>query len=584
MSEASPISVDLEATLEALVVDAIRENFDDAPSDLQAVVRPSKFADYQVNGALALAKQMDKNPRELAEAIARNLLHHSDVIQSADVAGPGFINVTFTNTYLSSVAMVQLEDERLGRSSVAEPLNIVVDYGGPNVAKEMHVGHLRSTVIGDSITRVLQSQGHTTIKQNHLGDWGTQFGMLIEHLMEDPAVASGVAELKVDELESIYRAARKHFDEDDAFKERARERVVALQQGDKRSLDFWNLLVEESKRHFDEVFDGLDTLLTDDDYRGESMYNDMLDDTVEQLDRKGLLVESEGAMCVFPEGFKGKEGDPLPLIVRKTNGGYGYAATDLAALRYNAEIDNANLTLYVTDGRQSQHFAMLIAVSKMAGWLDEQRDALHVPHGTVMGKDGKPFKTRTGGTVRLIELLTEAKDKAAAVLDERGADFEGDDRQTVVDAVALAALKWADLKNDRTSNYVFDIDAMTSFEGNTGPYVQYACTRAKSVLRKAEGIAAGEVVIDEAAERELVLHLAAYNDAVERTANEYEPHHICTYLFELAGRFSSFYESCPVLVASTAEIRASRLALCTLTARVLEDGLSMLGIRSLERM
>lgn len=579
------LECDLEVILGTLARDAARAEFPDAVSeDFDPVVRPSKFADYQINGALPLAKRLERPPREVANAIARRLDAHTDILQSTEVAGPGFINCSFSNGYIASVIAYQLTDDRLGRKLHEPRETVVIDYGSPNVAKEMHVGHLRSTVIGDALTRVLTGRGDAVVRQNHLGDWGTQFGMLIEYLSETERDALDRDAYHVQDLDSTYRSARAKFDADDDFKTRARERVVALQSGDAETLRVWNMLVEESKRHFDELFQRLDTLLTADDYRGESMYNDQLDDTVRELDERGLLSESEGALCAFPEGFRNPEGNPLPLIVRKSDGGYGYAATDLAALRYAVRHDKASSMLYVTDGRQAQHFAMVMAVARDAGWL-EHTHAQHVPFGMVLGKDGKPFKTREGNTARLADLIDESIERAEAVLQERRAELTADDIRTIANAVAIGALKWADLKNDRTQNYVFDAEAMTSFDGNTGPYVQYAATRARSVLRKAGATTVEPAFhLTETAERELALHLAAYGNAIERVVSGYEPHHLCTYLYELAGRFSSFYESCPVITASSQQIRDSRLALCDLTGRVLEDGLGQLGIRALEKM
>ncbi len=569
--------------LDKLVRDAIAASIAGAPDDADPVVRPSKFADYQVNGALPIGKALGRPPREIAEVIANHLLARPDVIAAADVAGPGFINVSFTNDFLAKVAASQATDDRLGVAFTSSPERIVVDYGGPNVAKEMHVGHLRTTIIGDAITRILMFAGHHVIRQNHLGDWGTQFGMLIEHMLDEQATGNAES-MNVNDLEALYRAARTHFDGDEDFKERARKRVVLLQSGDEESVRLWNVLVDESKQHFDEIFRRLGTLLTDDDYRGESMYNDQLDATVAELDEKGLIQESEGALCTFPEGFKGPNNAPLPLIVRKSNGGYGYAATDLAALRFNRNHDQADVVLYVTDGRQAQHFAMVISTGRDARWLDDQMSARHVPFGMVLGKDGKPFKTRDGGTVRLADLLDEAEERAKAVLAGRANDIDDAELDNIARTVGIGAVKWMDLKNDRATNYIFDLEAMTSFDGNTGPYIQYATTRALSVLRKAnESAPKPEFIISEASERELVLHLAAFDAAVQRVLTTWEPHHLCSYLFELAGRFSAFYENCPVLNAD-GETRASRLALCALTARVLQTGLGLLGIETLERM
>jgi len=582
-SHDTPSSSDLEAVLGELVRQAIRAELPDVGDDVDPVVRPSRFADYQVNGALSLAKRLGRPPREIADPIARRLLSHGDILSTAEVAGPGFINCAFTDDYLNKTMVVQAGDDRLGRPHSVAPRTFVIDYGGPNVAKEMHVAHLRSAAIGDALTRVISTCGDTVVKQNHLGDWGTQFGMLIEHMLEEDSAATG--ELHVTDLDALYKQARAHFEADDEFKERARNRVVALQAGDKETLRLWEILVTESKRHFDEVFDRLGTLLTTEDYRGESMYNDQLDDTVAELQAKSLVELDQGALCAFPPGFTGSEGERFPLIVRKSDGGYGYGATDLAALRYNVMHDHADVVLYVVDDRQAQHFAMVIAVGRQAGWIDETMQVVHIPFGLVLGKNGKPFKTREGDSSRLIDLIDEAVEKAEQKLQERKSDLSLEEVESIADAVGIGAIKWADLKSDRSQNYVFDIEAMTSFEGNTGPYIQYAATRARSVLRRGgEAPEINSISIAEPAERQLALHLAAYGTAVRRVRQDYEPHHLCTYLYELAGRFSGFYEQCPVLQAPSDEVRRSRLALCHLTTRVIDDGLMLLGIQPLERM
>ena len=549
-----------------------------------------KFGDYQANGAMALGKALGRNPRDVATAIVEQL-DLTGIAEPPEVAGPGFVNVRLLPGYLSARAMELAGDERLGVRPAPVSETVVVDYSQPNVAKEMHVGHLRSTIIGDAIVRVLEFLGHRVIRQNHLGDWGTNFGMLIEHvgdLGEDEAAAT----LSLGDLEAFYQQAKAKFDADPEFAERARRRVVALQGGDPATLAHWQLLIDLSTRYFSTVYDLLGVRLTEDDIAGESFYNPMLADVAADLEAKGLAVVDDGALCVFPPGFAGRDGKPFPLMVRKSDGGFGYDATDLAALRYRVCELGAQRIIYVVDARQSQHFALLFAAGDMAGWLGDGRRAEHVAFGAVLGPDGRPFKTRAGGTVKLVALLHEAIERAEAVVAEKNPDLDPATRAGVARAVGVGAVKYADLSNDRAKDYVFDLDRMLAMDGNTGPYLQYAHVRARSIARRAAaesspGAAARSetgVAVTEPAERALVLQLLALEGIVQDTAESLQPHRLTTYLFELASAFTTFFENCPVLRADTPQQRASRLVLTDLTARTIRLGLDLLGIEAPERM
>lgn len=545
-----------------------------------------RFGDYQANGAMALAKAVGRSPRDVAAAIVAHL-DLTGIAEAPEVAGPGFVNVRLLPEYLGAQAASLAGDERLGVGTAPQPETVVVDYSQPNVAKEMHVGHLRSTIIGDAIVRVLEFLGHRVVRQNHLGDWGTNFGMLIEHLV-DLGEEEAAAELSLGDLEAFYQQAKAKFDADPAFAERARRRVVALQSGDPATLRRWHLLIDQSTRYFSRVYELLGVRLTEADIAGESFYNPMLDDVAAELESKGLAVLDEGALCVYPPGFVGRDGTPFPLMVRKRDGGYGYDATDLAALRYRACELGADRIVYVVDARQSQHFALLFAVGEMAGWLGGGRRAEHVAFGAVLGPDGRPFKTRAGGTVKLIALLDEAIERATAVVAEKSPDLDAATAADVARAVGVGAVKYADLSSDRLKDYVFDLDRMLAMDGNTAPYLQYAHARVRSIFRRAgeEAPAPGTatVVIGEAAERALVLQLLSLDAVVRQTADVLQPHRLTTYLYDLAAAFTAFYESCPVLRAATPELRASRLVLCDLTARTLRLGLGLLGIEAPERM
>lgn len=530
---------------------------------------------------MALAKRLGRPPREVAEELVASL-DLTGLVDEIDVAGPGFLNLTVADTALVAQLQEMGDDQHLGVPPAGSPLVVAVDYSAPNVAKEMHVGHLRSTVIGDALCRLLEFSGHRVIRRNHVGDWGTPFGMLIEHLI-DLGEDNAVANLSVGDLDGFYAEARKKFDADDSFKDRSRARVVLLQGGDEETVRLWRILVQESIRYFDAVYADLGVGLTEADVVGESAYNDMLDDVVADLDAKGLLVDSDGALCVFPPGFVNRDGEPLPLIVRKSDEGYGYAATDLAAIRdrvFNLKCDRI---LYVVGAPQAQHFEMCFAVAKMAGWLDDDTEAIHVAFGNVLGPDRKMFKTRAGGTVKLKGLLDEGTERARVAL--RARDAEEADLEHVAHQLAMGAIKYADLSTDRQRDYVFDWDRMLAFEGDTGPYLQYAHARIRSIFRRVETMPSeGTITLGEPAERALARHLVAFPEAVASALETLSPSKLCTYLFELAQAFTSFYESCPVLKAPDDATRASRLELCELTASTLATGLGLLGIEAPERM
>jgi arginyl-tRNA synthetase len=548
------------------------------------VVRRSQRADFQADGALALARRLGRKPRDIAgEIVGRAEL--ADVASAVEVAGPGFINVTVRDDTLGTLLTGIVGDPRLGVPIATSLETVIVDYSAPNVAKEMHVGHLRSTVIGDAVVRLLDWLGHQVIKANHVGDWGTPFGMLIEHLV-DLGEDEAAHELSVGDLTAFYQAARQKFDADDSFKERSRQRVVALQGGDETTLRLWHLLVDQSERYFLAVYDRLDVRLAKPDFVGESFYNDMLESVVDELAELGMLRDSEGAKCVFPAGFTNRDGDPLPLIVRKSDGGYGYAATDLAAIRYRTGKLAATRLLYVVGTPQNQHLEMVYEAAREAGWLVEPARAEHVGFGSVLGTDGKILRTRAGTSIKLIELLDEAVARAADVVAEKNPSLDLAEREAVAGIVGIGAVKYADLSTDRRRDYVFDYDRMLSFDGNTAPYLQYAHTRIRSIFRRAgiEPPAGVEsVVVAEPAERALALELLGFGDVVDDVAETLELHRLAGYLYGLATTFTSFYEQCPVLRAE-GDVQTSRLVLCDLTARTLAVGLGLLGIVAPDRM
>ncbi len=562
---------------------ALAAAFGDELAGTDPLIRPSAFGDYQANVAMSLAKALGRPPREVAGAIVEHL-DVADLCESVQVSGPGFVNLTLRAEWIAERAERLLGDERLGVPP-AERETVVIDYSAPNAAKEMHVGHLRSTIIGDALARVLGFLGHNVVRQNHLGDWGTPFGMLIEHMV-DIGVGSPEADLTIGDMNAFYQQAREKYDGDPEFAERARRRVVALQAGDEATLALWRLLVEESLRHFRAIYRRLDVLLEDGDIDAESRFNAVLPDVVAELDAKGLLVESQGALCVFPPGFTGRDGAPLPLIVRKSDGGYNYITTDLAAVRFRVRELGATHLVYVVGRPQALHFAMVFAASRQAGWLTPEHRAEHAAFGSVLGADGKMLRTRSGDPIKLIDLLDEAEQRAAKVVGERS-ELDPATRAAVAHVVAIGALKYFDLSFQRERDYVFDWDRMLAFDGNTGPYLQYAVTRIRSIFRRAglepEGLTDAPISLGEPAERALALKVLGLGEAVSALAAALEPHRLCTYLYELATAFTDFYEACPVLQADE-PTRRSRLALCALTARSLTLGLGLLGIKVPERM
>jgi arginyl-tRNA synthetase len=485
-------------------------------------------------------------------------------------------------------------DERLGVAKVASPRKFVIDYSSPNVAKPLHVGHLRSTIIGDALTRLLRFLGHAVVTDNHLGDWGTQFGMLIQYIYEHPELPWRQQDTHIETasavsaLDALYRAARQQFDADPEFADRARSRVVALQAGDPDTLEVWRDLVTESEHAFEAIYDRLGVLLTPTDYAGESTYNPYLTEVVDELVAAGIAIESNGALCVFFDDITGPDGEPVPLIVRKNDGGFGYAATDLATIRYRVRDLKATRILYVVDARQALHFRMIFATARRAGWLTDNVHAAHVPFGTVLGPDGRPFKTRSGATVRLSELLDAAVHQARAVVLEKTRGLDGDELDHVIQAAGIGAVKYADLSTSRTKDYSFDVDRMVSLNGNTSVYLQYAHARIRSILRKvpaSEQDPTVDVTLPlQPAERALALSLDECVDVLADVADTLEPHRLCSYLFTLAKTYTAFHETCPVLQAETAVLRNNRIALCRLTVGTLATGLRLLGIEAPERM
>jgi arginyl-tRNA synthetase len=572
--------VDTKTALEIRLQSA----FDAVEAGADPVLRPSDHADFQANGALALAKRLGRNPREVAEDIV-GAASLDGLCEKVEVSGPGFINLTLSASFIASQVAALAADARLGVATVATQ-TVVVDYSGPNVAKEMHVGHLRGTVLGDALCRMLMFVGHDVRRENHVGDWGTPFGMLIEHLIE-VGEEKAVKELSVGDLDTFYREARASFDADETFGDRSRRRVVFLQSGDPETLRLWKILVAESVHYFDEVYSKLGVLLTDDDIVAESFYNPMLPGVVADLDALGLLVDSDGARCVFPPGFTNRHGDPLPLIVQKSDGGFGYAATDLAAIRDRVTRVGATQILYVVGAPQAQHLDMCFATAAMAGWLHDGVRAEHVSFGMVLGADRKMFRTRSGERVQLVDLIDEAVERAGTAVAEKNPDLDATTRAAVAQMLGVGAIKYADLSTDRTRDYLFDWERMLAFEGNTAPYLQYAHARIRSIFRRGntDVPAPGHApVLAEPAERELALSLLGFGDAVTSSLASWSPSRLCTYLYELATTFTGFYETCPVLKAPSDELRKSRLALSDLTARVLAQGLGLLGIAAPDQM
>ncbi|WP_026124380.1 arginine--tRNA ligase [Nocardiopsis baichengensis] len=575
------MSGDIGADLGQRVVTAVQNAFSVDCTIEDAAVRPSQRegVDYQINAAMALAKRLRRPSREIAAEIASHL-EMGAMARTVDVAGPGFINITLSDTWIGEHTARLAADSRLGYRPAA-PQRIVIDYSSPNMAKEMHVGHLRSTIIGDALVRLFEFAGHEVVRQNHLGDWGTPFGMLVEHLVDEGLDRQ---EFSISDLNEFYREAREKFDGVEGFADRARARVVALQAGDPDTLDLWDRLLGESKRHIEDVYELLGVKLGPGDYKGESTYQPVLGDVADELLRRGLAEWSEGALCVFLEGFTGRDGDPLPLIVRKRDGGYGYDATDLATIRYRAQDLKGDHLVYVVGSPQAQHFALIFAAARKAEWISPETTTTHVGFGSVLGQDGKILRTRAGASLKLTDLLEEGVQQAAAVIADR-TDLNEGERAEIARAVGIGAIKYADLSTDRIKDYVFDWDRMLAMEGNTAVYLQYALARIRSIMRRAQAVPelGAPVAVGEGAERDLALVLARFPDAVDTALRHLQPHRLATYLFELATTFSSFYENCPVL-KSEGTVRQSRLALAAHTAAVLERGLGLLGIDAPERL
>lgn len=586
----------LASTLQQQLADALTAALPDAGA-ADPLLRRSDRADFQANGILALAKKLKGNPRELASQVTA-AIPAGELIKEIEVSGPGFLNITLTDrAILRTLAERAADTEgRLGVPSAPDAGTTVIDYAQPNVAKEMHVGHLRSAVIGDAMVRILEFTGESVVRRHHIGDWGTQFGMLIQYLVEHPdqlghesADAASAGEAAMSSLNRLYKASRALFDSDEEFKARARDRVVALQAGDPETLAMWQRFVDESKVYFYSVFDKLDMEISDPDIVGESGYNDMLEETCRILEETGVAVRSEGALCVFFEDVKGPDGNQVPLIVKKTNGGYGYAATDLSAIRDRVQNLKANTLLYVVDARQSLHFKMVFETARRAGWLGEDVKAHQLAFGTVLGKDGKPFKTREGVTVRLEDLLDEAVSRATAVVREK-AEKVGLSEEEIVENgryVGIGAVKYADLSTSAVRDYKFDLDQMVSLNGDTSVYLQYAYARIRSILRKAgDAKPAAHPELELApAERALGLHLDRFGETLDEVAAGYEPHKLAAYLYQLASHLTTFYDQCQVLSDDNApEVVENRLFLVELTARTLHTGMELLGIRTPERL
>lgn len=552
-------------------------------ADCQALVNHAKnpqFGDYQANGVMALAKRLGRNPRELGALVLKEL-DLAGIAAKVELAGPGFINIFVAPGFLAE-QLNAITGQRLVEPAT-RPLTVVIDYSSPNLAKEMHVGHLRGTIIGDAIARTFEYLGHSLIRHNHFGDWGTQFGMLITYMQELPPGAELTTQLA--DLEGFYRAAKQRFDGEPGFADKARANVVRLQAGDPDCLAMWRSFIGVSIAHCQQLYGRLNITLSEKDVVPESFYNDRLEGVVAALDAKGLLTESEGARCVFLDEFKTREGEPLPVIVQKTGGGYLYATSDLAAIRYRCAELGAERVLYVVDARQSLHFQQVFAVARRAGFAPPSCALEHLSYGTMMGKDGKPFKTRSGDTIKLIDLCEESVERAFTLVSSKNPELPEAERRHIADVVGIAAIKYADLSKNRNSDYVFDWDSMLSFEGNTAPYLLYAYARIRSIFRRAsiDSEAAYSIAVTTPDEQALALKLLQFTETVALLAEDCLPNQLCLYLYELAGVFMKFYESSPVLKAEGAE-REARLGLCQLTARTLQQGLDLLGITTLEQM
>ena len=558
-----------------------------ADSQCEALVRQSgkvQFGDYQANGIMPAAKKLGLNPREFAQKVLKKA-ELQDIAEKTEIAGPGFINIFLKDTWLADKINCTVQDPKLGVHN-PEKQTVVVDYSSPNVAKEMHVGHLRSTIIGDAVVRTLEFLGNNVIRANHVGDWGTQFGMLIAYLekMEN----EHATEMELSDLEAFYRAAKKHYDEDPVFAEKARNYVVKLQSGDEYCRTMWQKLVKITMQQNQHNYDRLNVTLTDKDVMGESLYNPMLPGIVEDLKKQGLAVEDDGALVVYLDEFKNKDGDPMGVIVQKKDGGFLYTTTDIAAAKYRYETLKANRALVFSDTRQSQHMQQAWLITRKAGYVPDSFQLEHKNFGMMLGKDGKPFKTRSGDTVKLADLLDEAIERAGVLISQKSTALSEQEKTDVIEAVGIGSVKYADLSKNRTTDYVFDWDNMLSFEGNTAPYMQYAYTRIRSIFNRSQ-IALSEVEqaqlsITDEKERALAIKLLQFEEAVQVVGKEGTPHVLCAYLYELAGVFSSFYEHCPILNNDDQQVKLSRLKLALLTERTLKQGLDLLGIKTVEKM
>ncbi len=575
--------------IQALINDKVSQALEaaGAPAGSPAAVRQSakpQFGDYQANGVMGVAKKLGTNPREFAQKVL-DVLDLDGIASKTEIAGPGFINIFLSEEFLAKQAEMALADTRLGVALEAQK-TIVADYSAPNVAKEMHVGHLRSTIIGDAVVRTLEFLGHKVIRANHIGDWGTQFGMLIANL-ERVQQESGEVSMELADLEAFYRESKKLYDEDEEFAVKARNYVVKLQSGDEYCAEMWKKLVDVTMIQNQRNYDRLNVSLTRDDVMGESMYNDMLPGIVADLKEKGIAQEDDGAQVVFLDEYKNKDGDPMGVIIQKRDGGFLYTTTDIACAKYRYETLGADRVLYFIDSRQHQHLMQAWTIVRKAGYVPDEVTLEHHAFGMMLGKDGRPFKTRAGGTVRLADLLDEAQERAVALIESKNPSLDSEEKQKIATTVAMAAVKYADLSKHRTTDYVFDWDNMLAFEGNTAPYMQYAYTRVASIFAKA-GVSmeelSGEIKITEEKEKALIAKLLQFEEAVLSVSREGQPHIMCSYLFELAGQFSSFYEACPILNSEDETVKLSRMKLAALTAKTIKQGLSLLGIETLERM
>ena len=557
----------------------------DSDANVITASRP-EFGDYQANGVMRLAKQLKINPRELANQIIEELNSHKDnIVERYELAGPGFINIFLRNEEILKRAN-RITNKEVPLVPKAEKcLKITVDYSSPNLAKEMHVGHLRGTIIGDAIVRILEKKGHKVIRQNHVGDWGTQFGMLICYMKELQSSAEEDLPKALSDLEKFYQVAKKRFDVDDEFAVNARKEVVHLQSGNKNSIQIWEQFINESLNHCDEIYARLNVTLTRNHLDAESKYNDALPGIISQLESRGLLSESEGAKCVFLPQFLGKDGDKLPVIVQKSDGGYLYSTTDLAAIDYKCQELDIDRALYVVDARQSLHFQQVFAVAEKANLASDRISLEHIAYGTMMDSSGKPFKTRSGGTTKLIELLDESVSRAYALVTEKNPELDEKERLKIAEKVGIGSVKYADLSKNRTSDYIFDWSTMLSFEGNTAPYLMYAFARIKSILAKASGEKRYTLItiLESSEERLLLIKLLQFPEIIDSVALDCFPNQLCNYLHELAGLFMRFYEACPILKAKDA-LQDSRLALAEFTSQTLKEGLDLLGIETLEKM